>query len=109
MIYKLLLPAEWEAFETAGRFDGSPVDIQDGFIHFSSPDQVRGTAAKHFADAPSVVLAEVDPALLKPEPVWEKSRGGDFFPHLYGVLPSAAVVRHWLLARRPDGAFDFPI
>ena len=39
----------WRAAAKAGRFDGAPIDLADGFIHFSTAEQVRETAAKHFA------------------------------------------------------------
>jgi hypothetical protein len=46
------LPAKlWQEAETAGRFDGAPVDLADGFIHFSTAEQAPETAAKHFSGA----------------------------------------------------------
>ncbi|MBI5201816.1 MAG: DUF952 domain-containing protein [Elusimicrobia bacterium] len=95
MIYKLLRPAEWEALAASGSFAGSPDDVRDGFIHFSTAAQVKETAAKHFANAPELVLAEIDDSALGTALKWEPSRGGQLFPHLYAALPAAAVVRHW--------------
>ncbi|MFK3984683.1 DUF952 domain-containing protein [Micromonospora sp. NPDC050397] len=92
MIYKLLSAAEWADAETGGRYDGSAVDRQDGFVHLSAQDQVVETAARHFADQADLVLLTVDPDRLGTELRWEPSRGGALFPHLYGPLPTDAVV-----------------
>ena len=93
MIYKLLGAGEWAAAEARGRFDGSAVDVADGYIHFSAWDQVVETAAKHFATAADLMLLTVDPAALGDGLRWERSRGGALFPHLYGPLPVTAVTR----------------
>lgn len=88
-IYKIVHQAEWCAAEALGRFAGSPVDLKDGFIHFSTAAQAPETAAKHFAGANDLLLVAVDAALLDLK--WEVSRGGALFPHLYGDLPLSAV------------------
>lgn len=95
MIYKLLRAAEWAGFRAAGSFAGSAADAKDGFIHFSTAEQVRETADKHFAGETGLVLAEVDPGKLPVPLTWEPSRGGRLFPHLYSALPLSAVVRTW--------------
>lgn len=107
MIYKLLRPEEWKVLGETGSFSGSPVDARDGFIHFSTARQAAETAKKHFPQG-DVVLAEVHPAKLEKAPVWEPSRGGELFPHLYGPLPLSAVTRHWRLSRGMDGALALP-
>jgi uncharacterized protein (DUF952 family) len=108
MIYKLLRGAEWAELKKNGEFLGTPLDRADGFIHLSSAAQVRETAAKHFAGASGLVLAEVDPARTTPAPVWEPSRGGRLFPHLYAPLPLSAVVRSWNIPLGPDLRHVFP-
>jgi uncharacterized protein (DUF952 family) len=91
-IYKIVSAALWRESEAAGRFSGSPVDVLDGFIHFSTATQVRETAAKHFAGVPDLVIVAVAvEAIDGPNLRWEPSRGGNLFPHLYGDLPCAAV------------------
>ena len=37
------------------------------------------------------MLVAVDAGALGPSLRWERSRGGDLFPHLHGALPFAAV------------------
>src|SRR3546814_17963364 len=84
---------EWAAAETAGREQGSAQDRADGLIHFSGPDQVEASAAKHRAGQDGLVLLTVEAAALGEALRWEPSRGGDLFPHLYGAMPLAAVRR----------------
>ena len=92
LIYKILLPAEWDRFESAGRFDGSPFDHRDGFVHCSSRAQVGRTALRFFATEPALVVAVLDGDVLGPDLRWEPASDGERFPHVYGTLPMAAVV-----------------
>jgi uncharacterized protein (DUF952 family) len=104
-IYKIMPRAEWDAAREAGRFVGSAVDLADGYIHFSTAAQAPETAARHFAGQAGLVVLEVEGDDLGEALVWEPSRGGDIFPHLYSALP-AAVVRRVLPA--PLGADGVP-
>lgn len=85
-IYKIFLRPEWDAFKAAGVTAGAPVDLADGYIHFSTAAQVAETAAKHFATQSDLVLVAVDPDRFGPALKWEPSRGGQLFPHLYRPL-----------------------
>jgi uncharacterized protein (DUF952 family) len=107
LIYKIVPEALWRSAEIHGEFDGAPVDLADGFIHFSSAAQVRETAAKHFAGARDLLLVSVDAERLRDALKWEVSRGGDLFPHLYGKLRFADVLRVDPLPLRGDGTHDF--
>jgi len=89
-IYKILPRAEWAA-AAAGRFEGSAVDHQDGYIHFSTAAQARETARRYFAGLTDLVVLEVESDDLGPALKWEPSRGGDLFPHLYGALSAGDV------------------
>jgi uncharacterized protein (DUF952 family) len=90
-IYKICEQAQWRAAEAAGQYRGSAADERDGFIHFSTGTQLAETASKHFAKAADLMLVAVDAAVLGTQLRWERSRGGDLFPHLYAVLPLRAV------------------
>jgi uncharacterized protein (DUF952 family) len=93
IIYKICPAALWRQAETAGKFRGSPVDIKDGFIHFSTAAQAVETAAKHFAGQSDLLLVSVDTARLVYALKWEPSRDGALFPHLYGYLDLTAVTK----------------
>jgi len=106
-IYKIFRAAEWEEVQAHGSFAGSPDDLRDGFIHFSTAEQLEGTAARHFAGEGDLVLAAVEAEPLGEALRWEASRGGKLFPHLYAPLPLAAVARTWPLPI-VDGVHQFP-
>ncbi|MGH6768227.1 MAG: DUF952 domain-containing protein [Xanthobacteraceae bacterium] len=108
VIYKICRTPEWREAERARVFRGAPVDLHDGFIHFSTADQVAETAARHFAGAGDLVLVAVDAAALGDALRWEPSRGGALFPHLYGTLPLAAVLWSKPLSLGADGRHVFP-
>jgi uncharacterized protein (DUF952 family) len=103
LIYKLLDRAAWRAARAAGTFAGSPVDLADGFIHFSTAAQARETAAKHFKGVGDLMLLSVDPDLIGAPLKWEPSRGGALFPHLYAAMPTSAVVAERVLELDADG------
>ncbi len=90
-IYKICERASWRQAEQAGTYAGSAADARDGFIHFSTATQLDGTMQKHFAGARDLLLVAVEPSELGPALKWERSRGGELFPHLYGALPLTAV------------------
>ena len=107
-IYKICPRALWQEAESARVFRGAPVDLHDGYIHFSSADQVAETAAKHFAGQDDLLLIHVNSALLGERLVWETSRGGALFPHLYGALDFSAVTKVEPLSLGPGGRHVFP-
>lgn len=108
LIFKIVPEDLWREAERLGVFKGAPVDLADGFIHFSSAEQVRETAARHFAGQGGLLLAAFDANGLGVDLKWEPSRGGDLFPHLYADLPTALAVWVRPLPLGPDGAHMFP-
>jgi uncharacterized protein (DUF952 family) len=92
MIYKLLSAAEWRAAKAAGEYVGSAADLADGYVHFSTAEEVVETAVRYFADQPDLTMLTVDTDPLGDALRWEPSRGGVLFPHLYAPLPVGAVV-----------------
>ena len=89
--FKILSRADWRASLAEGAYDGSPVDHADGYIHLSAADQLEATAAKHYAGQTELMLVEVDLTALGDALIWEPSRGGALFPHIYGPLPVTAT------------------
>jgi len=88
----------------AGVFEGSAVDLADGYMHFSTADQAEETARRHFAGRGDLILLTVDADALGGALRWEPSRGGALFPHLYAALPVAQVLESRALALAEDGA-----
>lgn len=108
IIFKICRTAEWAQAVRDGVFRGSAVDMQDGYIHFSTAAQVTETAARHFAGQSNLVLVAVDAAALGDKLKWEPSRGGALFPHLYGDLPARAAVWAKPLPLDKEGLHVFP-
>lgn len=108
LIYKIFRAAEWQALLSAGETAGAPVDLADGFIHFSTADQVAETAARHFAGAHGLILAAIDTTPLGDALRWDPSRGGALFPHLYRHLRLADIAWHAPLPLGTDGTHAFP-
>ena len=92
LIYKIFRADEWAELQRAGQTLGAPIDLADGYVHFSTAQQVEETAAKHFADAQGLFLIAVDADVAGNALKWEKSRGDALFPHLYRKLALADVV-----------------
>lgn len=100
IIYKICSSSEWKEANRLGSYKGSKDDVRDGFIHFSSKNQVEGTLKKHFASQKGLLLLDVDVSLLKENFLrWEISRNGEKFPHLYDELNLDAVIK---VAEIPD-------
>lgn len=108
VIYKITPEGPWREAERAGAFHGAPIDLQDGYIHLSTANQVRETAARHFAGQADLLLVAVDAAALGEALRWEPSRGGALFPHLYGPLPMSAVAWARPLPLDEAGRHRFP-
>ncbi|MEM9141001.1 MAG: DUF952 domain-containing protein [Pseudomonadota bacterium] len=92
LIYKILTTPEWQHLQEAGETQGAPIDVADGFVHFSTADQAQETAAKHFAGQEGLWLLALDAEGLGPALAWEPSRGGALFPHLYAPLRLQDVI-----------------
>lgn len=103
-VYKLLTRSEWRAAEATGVFEGSAVDLADGFIHFSTAAQAPETGRRYFTGVADLVIVGFGAEALGEGLKWEASRGGDLFPHLYGPLPTALAVEVRDVALDSDGA-----
>jgi uncharacterized protein (DUF952 family) len=108
LIYKVLRQKEWEELIGTGKLAGSPDDVRDGFIHFSNAAQVHTTFDKWFAREDNLFLAAVESARLGGRLKWEMSRGGDRFPHFYGVLTLDLVDSVAEIRRDANGKPIFP-
>ncbi|MEN3930138.1 DUF952 domain-containing protein [Microvirga sp. W0021] len=108
MIYKICPQDLWQEAEKQGCFFGAPIDLQDGFIHFSTASQARETAAKHFSGETDLLLIAIDESRLSEQLRYEPARNGDLFPHLYEPLSLAAVVWVQPLPMGEDGVHIFP-
>jgi len=107
MIYKITFVPVWTAACRKGLFEGSPDDRRDGYIHFSTAEQVQVTAEKYYRGREDLLLVAFEEKEL-PALKWEPSRGGELFPHLYAPLPTARAVWAKPLALGDDGIPGIP-
>ena len=107
LIYKIFRADEWAALVRDGETSGAPIDVADGYVHFSTAQQVQETAAKHFSGEQGLLLLACDSAAMAKDITWEPSRGGALFPHLYRKLRQSDLLWHRDLPWR-DGGHVFP-
>ena len=108
LIYKIVGKDQWATAQKKGVFEGAAIDLQDGYIHFSTAEQAEETAAKHFAGQDDLLLVAVETGPLGEALKWETSRGGALFPHLYATLDPAKVASVDPLPLGEDGVHVFP-
>lgn len=92
LIYKIFRSHEWSVLRDTGETAGAPVDIADGYVHFSTAEQARETATKWFSGETDLWLVACDTDAMADDLKWEESRGGALFPHLYRSLRSSDTV-----------------
>jgi uncharacterized protein (DUF952 family) len=98
LIYKIACFDDWTEALESGSYLGSAKDKEDGFVHFSTGEQLVETLRLHYPQTEDMLaISSVDAEALGDALKWEPSRGGALFPHLYGPLPYAAVT-HTVIA-----------
>ncbi|MDG2341313.1 MAG: DUF952 domain-containing protein [Paracoccaceae bacterium] len=107
LIYKIFRADEWQILQDNGETAGAPIDVTDGYIHFSSSDTLRETAAMHFAGEDDLVILACETGTMGGDIKWEESRGGALFPHLYRKLTLDDVIWGDDLPLI-DGVHEFP-
>ena len=107
LIFKIFRKDEWLDFKALGKTEGAPIDVADGFIHFSKAGQVQETVEKHFKDEKDLILVSCNVGDLEPDLKWEVSRGGDLFPHLYRKLLLKDIISQ-IEIPKIDGVYKFP-
>ncbi|WP_310620983.1 DUF952 domain-containing protein [Flexibacterium corallicola] len=109
IIYKIANTELWSQAENDGKFVGAPIDLEDGYIHFSTKETVRETAAKYFSGAKDLLLIAVDTDRLNQEKLlWEPARNGALFPHLYEPLSLEHVLWVQKMPLGANGQHIFP-
>lgn len=107
-IYKIVTGPVWHGAVVNKVLEGMPVDLADGYIHFSTAGQLRETARKHFVGQHDLMLLAVDVDRLDDALKWEPSRGGQLFPHLYAPLQTDLVELVAPLPVDENGQHVFP-
>lgn len=121
MILHIATDSEWQAAQAAGTYTVDSLTTQ-GYIHCSTETQVQRTANKYYRGAQGLLILEIDPqklsAPLRFEPAgsWltenpgrpHSEYTGELYPHIYGALNTASVVRAIPYRPAADGTFGPP-
>ena len=106
-IYKIIDKNEWQKVKDEGPYSGSKKDIEDGYIHFSSEEQVKETLKKHYSNQTDLILLKVDTLKLD-NLIWEQASDGNMFPHLYSSLDLTNVVEELEIILDEEGNHNLP-
>ena len=109
LIFKIVLATEWREAQAVGMYAGSTKDRADGFLHFSTQEQLQGTLNRYYANANDLILVAVDANGLGGALKYEPSTAGALYPHLYRSLPLSAVIWARPIARGKTGEFHLPL
>ena len=106
-IYKIINKNEWQKVKDSGTYLGSSKDLEDGYIHFSGEDQVKGTLKKFFYKQKNLILLKVDTLKLD-NLLWEQASDGNMFPHLYSSLDVSNIINDFEIILEEDGNHKLP-
>lgn len=114
MIFHIARARDWQAARRAGEYrmstEGRSLD-DEGFVHCSADRaQVLTVAAAVYGDVrDDLVLLSVDETELGcPLRLEAVGPTGERFPHVFGPIPTHAVVRVALFVRGTGGEFVWP-
>jgi uncharacterized protein (DUF952 family) len=108
LIFKIVPKTLWQEAVETDLFKGAPIDLTDGYIHFSTAEQARETASKHFTGMSDLLLAAFDAEAFGEDLIWEPSRGGALFPHLYASFAPGSALWVKELPLNENGVHVFP-
>ena len=106
-IYKICTKSELLEARNTNQFIGSKKDLEDGFIHFSGEEQVKGTLEKYYFNQKDLILLKVETLKLD-HLIWEQASDGNMFPHLYSPLELSNVINEFEISLREDGSHVLP-
>ena len=96
IIFHVARNADWQ--ESVGHDQYAPTAFKaEGFIHCCEPAQLPGVLQRYFNGQKDLLLLHLDKKKLMASLKYERSTGNELFPHLYGVINKAAVVKVELL------------
>jgi glutathione S-transferase len=112
-ILHIALPDDWSTARETGVYRvstrGRSLD-DEGFVHCSHPNQLEGVANRFYGDIAELVLLHIEPELLDAEVRIEPATEGgrELYPHVYGPVPTSAVVATTWWDRGDDGMWHRP-
>jgi uncharacterized protein (DUF952 family) len=106
--YKIMLGGELSILKNLGRFEGTAADLDEGFIHLSSPSQIDRVVKKYYSEVVDVYIVAVAIDTLGENIKWEEASNGQIYPHLYGDLELSSVIDYSPIRCRADGSVEIP-
>ncbi len=92
-IYRIFKEKEFMNFKKNKKFVGNKLDIDSGFIHLSTYEQIEGTLTKYFEENNNIFISKFKVSDLQDSLKWEKSSDSEIFPHFYGILKFKFIVK----------------
>ena len=106
-VYKICTKSELLEAKSKGQFTGSKKDLEDGYIHFSDKEQLKGTLNKFFFNQKNLILLKIDTFKLD-NLIYEQASDGNMFPHLYSTLDISNVFSEYEIKSNEDGSHILP-
>ena len=107
-VYKVCTKSEWQEIKDNGQLVGSRKHLEDGYIHFSDKDQIKGTLNKYFLKQKNLILLKID-ALKLDNLIYEQTSDGNMFPHLYSPFDVSNVINEYDITLASNGFHSLPI
>ncbi len=105
-LFHITSESAWREASRSGAYTADSL-ATEGFIHCSERHQVVWVANQRFRGRQDLVLLRIDPARLTAEVIRENLEGGEqLFPHVYGAIPTDAVVEVVPFRPGADGGFS---
>jgi uncharacterized protein (DUF952 family) len=108
IIFHITTRQAWARAKAAGTYSTEMFPVE-GFIHCSTADQFIQVANMRFRGQTGLVLLSIDTNAVTAPIVYENLEGGQqMFPHIYGELNLAAVVKVAAFEPEADGLWHRP-
>jgi uncharacterized protein (DUF952 family) len=108
IVLHMLPKAAWEAVPPGGDYLADTL-ASEGFVHCTAEPPILETIANRFYRSEGgdwlILLVDLDKVTA---PVRWEAADGHLFPHIYGPIARAAVVRIVPFPRRADGTYQLP-
>ncbi len=103
VIYHLITEQDWSGAQEARECHPESLRVE-GFVHCSRdvPQMLR-VAQRLYPGRRDLLALELDTMQLHYPVISEPSRSGEMYPHIYGPLETAAVIRVWRVQSDADG------
>ncbi|MGD8427133.1 MAG: DUF952 domain-containing protein [Balneolaceae bacterium] len=105
ILFHITTKDDWKKHQKQGKYEPESLET-DGFIHCSRGGQLEETANRLFSGLDHLLLLVIDVSTLGEDIKYEKDeKTGEKFPHIYGPLPTNAIIDKIAIRPEKDGTF----